>query len=118
MKTKAEFIETLNINRENNRIHLKGKIKKDYYTSDDNLAWKLYVAFPGHFTDTERLKLLKFVTGHITQLTCYAFKNEISSEETIESIKLNLKETFDIHLSEKTISKFISTLLKVDRWNQ
>jgi len=118
MKTKKEFIKELKVNREQNRIHLKDKIKKDYYTSDDDLAWKLYVAFPGHFNDKERLKLLKFITAHITQLACYALRSDIPKKEATVFIKGNLKDNFDIHLAEKTISKFINTILKIDRWNQ
>jgi hypothetical protein len=118
MLSKAEFIQEISAKRELNRISLVGRIKKEYYPSDDDLAWKLYVAFPGNLSDNERKKLLKVTVTHITQLVCYLSNKEMEKEDMCPLIKDNLKETLGIHLSCKTVCRFIVAIQKLDRWNE
>jgi hypothetical protein len=117
MNSKKEYLKDLSSKRELNRISLNANIKKEYYPSDNDLAWKLYVAFPGHFSDSERKKLLKFVVSHMTQICCFGFRRDINTKEIVEMLRLNLKEQFDMHLSKKTLLRFVRAIEKLDRWN-
>jgi len=118
MKSKTAFIEDILIGREANHVNLIDRIKKEYYPTDDDLAWKLYAAFPGHFSDEERKKLLKFIVAHMTQVICCAFKKEKTLKEIAELLISNLRDTFDVHLSTKTASHFIRSITKLSRWNE
>jgi len=118
MKCKTAFLADILVGREVNHVNLVDRIKKEYYPSDDDLAWKLYVAFPGHFSDEERKKLLKFVVGHMTQVICCAFKKELPLSEIADLLIINLRETFDIHLSKKSASHFARSISKLSRWNE
>lgn len=83
---------------------------------DDELSWRLFQLFPGHWSDQARGRALGLLITHLVTLVCSLNENNIPREQLPSLVVSDLKEK-NLLLSHRYAKHFVDLLFDLDLLN-
>ena len=105
--TKKEFLLDLDKSRKANLPALSKIVKENYTEEDNELAWRLFQAFPCGWTDFQRFNGMCLLITHMTMYTYFSLLAGLDIDSVVRELYHNLVLELYFHIAPKYLRIFV-----------